>query len=205
MFIGQSSLDRWLSVCRLDRDPLLIVEIGDKVETFFGVTLGIEFLCSLKLFVQLLRALKAVDIHLSLLCHNLSIWPMLLLREIEPNREIKRAHLRLHHALHAHESSRVLHERIWRLHKLRHSLVHHHHGRIHPGSRSHHHFLSWCAHAHSHLHPCTHHHLEVRVPHLSLDRLSLLDDINRHGKETELATKSWTWLLWLWGRRHQWR
>jgi hypothetical protein len=39
------------------------------------------------------------------------------------------------------------------------------------------------------VHASSHHHLVVRVPHLCLYRLRLLDDVNRHSEETELPTK----------------
>ena len=86
MFIGQSSLDGGLGVSRLNHDPLLVVEVGDKVEAVLCIALGIQFLSSLKLLIQLLRTLKEVYVHLGLLSYNLPIRAMLLLREVEADR-----------------------------------------------------------------------------------------------------------------------
>ena len=191
MFIGQSSLDGGLGVSRLDHDPLLIIEVGDKVKAVLGVALGIQFLSSLKLFIQLLRTLKEIYIHLGLLSYNLAIWAMLLLREVEADRQVKKTDLGLHHAGHVHHSSRVLHIDVRLLHELMHTGITHHHTGVHASCCScHHHLLRRAAHSHSHVHATSHHHLVVRVPHLSLHRLRLLDDVNRHSEETELPTKT---------------
>lgn len=189
MFTGHSSLDWRLSISGLDHDSLLIVKVGYHVKTFFSVTLSVQFLSSLQLFIHLLRSFKEVDIHLSLFCHNFSIWPMLLLREVEADGQIKGTDLGLHHTLHAHHGG-ILHVGVRCLHELVHSWVPHHQLWVHTScSCSHHHLLSWTAHSHAHVHASTHHHLIVRVPHLSLNRLSLLDDIDRHCEETELPTE----------------
>ena len=191
MFNGQSSLNGGLGVSRLDHYPLLIVEVGDEVKALLGVALGIQLLSSLKLFKQLLRPLKEIYVHLGLLSYNLAIRAMLLLREVEPDREVKRADLRLHHAGHIHHSSRVLHVEVRLLHEVMHTGITHHHSGIYTSSCScHHHLLSGASHTHPHVHASSHHHLVVRVPHLCLHRLRLLDDVNRQSEETKLPTKS---------------
>lgn len=126
MFIGLSSLDRRLGISWLDHDSLLIVKVSNKVKTFLGVSLSIQLLSSLKLFIHLLRAFKEVNVHLSLFGNNLAIRSMFLLREIEADRKIEGAHLGLHHSRHIHHSCRVLHVRVGTLHELRHASVSHH-------------------------------------------------------------------------------
>lgn len=183
MFIGLSSLDRRLGIGGLDHDSLLIVKVSNKVKTFLGISLSIQFLSSLKLFIHLLRAFKEVNVHLSLLGNNFAIRSMFLLREIEADWKIERTDLGLHHSRHIHHSSRILHVRVGTLHELRHASITHHECRVHASSSgSHHHFLRRSSHAHPHVHTTAHHHLVVRVPHLSLHRIILLDDINRHRK-----------------------
>ena len=190
MFIGQSSLDGWLGVSWLDHNPLLIVEIGDEVKALLCIALGIQFLSSLKLLIQLLRPFKEVDVHLGLLSHNLAIRTMLLLREVEADWEVKWTDLGLHHARHVHHCSRVLHIEVRLLHELMHAGITHHHSGVHASSCScHHHLLSGAAHTHPHVHASSYHHLVVWIPHLCLYRLRLLDDVNRHSEETELPTK----------------
>ena len=148
---------------------------------------------SLKLFVQLLRPLKEVDVHLGLLSHNLAIRSMLLLRKVKADREVKWTNLGLHHARYVHHCSSVLHVEVRLLHELLHTWIAHNHSGVHASSCScHHHLLRGPSHTHSHVHASSHHHLVVRVPHLSLHRLRLLDDVNRHSEETELPTKSWS-------------
>ncbi len=194
MFMGHSSLNGWLSISRLDHDSFLIVKVCYHVKTFFSVTLSIQFLSSLKFFIHLLRSFKEVYIHLSLFCHNFSIWSMLLLREIKADGQIKRTDLGLHHSLHPHNA--WLHIWVRGLHKLVHSRIPHHHAWVHSScSCSHHHLLRWAAHSHPHVHASSHHHLIVRVPHLSLNRLSLMDNVDRHCEETELPTESGNLLL----------
>ena len=190
MFNGQSSLNGGLGISRLDHYPLLIVEVGDEIKALLGVALGIQLLSSLKLFKQLLRPLKEIYVHLGLLSYNLAIRAMLLLREVEADREVKRANLGLHHAGHIHHSTRVLHVEVRLLHELMHTGIAHHHSGVNASSCScHHHVLSRASHTHP-LHASSHHHLVVRIPHLCLHRLRLLDDVNRQSEETELPTKS---------------
>lgn len=183
MFIGLSSLDRRLGISWLNHDSLLIVKVSNKVKTFLGISLCIQLLSSLKLFIHLLRALKEVNVHLCLLGNNLAIRSMFLLREVEADRKIEGTHLRLHHSWHIHHCCRILHIWVGSLHELLHTIITHHQSRIHASSSGcHHHFLRRSSHAHSHVHATAHHHLVVRVPHLSLHRIILLDDINRHRK-----------------------
>jgi len=186
MFIGISSLDRWLSVSRLDHDSFLIIKVGNQVKAFFSVTLGIQLLSSLKLFIHLLRSFKEVYIHLGLLCHNLTIWTMFLLREVKTDGKIIRTNLWLHHTWHSHHALSALHIWVLNLHKLMHTRVAHHKARIHPSS-CHHHFLRRSSQIHAHL---THQHLIIRVPHLSMHRLILLNDINWHREKAKLTSKS---------------
>lgn len=186
MFIGLSSLDWWLSVSRLDHNSLLVVKIGNQVKTFFGIALSIQFLSSLKLFIHLLRSFKEINIHLGLLCHNFAIWTMLLLREVEADREIKRTDLRLHQTWHSHHTLGVLHVWVLNLHELMHARIAHHKPRIHPCCR-HHNLLRGSGHVHAHL---THQHLIIGVPHLSMNWLILLNYINWHREEAKLSPKS---------------
>ena len=206
MFIGLSSLNRWLGISCLDHDSLLIIKVSNQVKTFLGISLSVQFLSSLKLFINLLRTIQEIYVHLSLLSHNFSIRSMLLLREIEANRKIKRSDLGLHHALHIHHAW-VLHVWVLRLHKMLHATSHHQSGVHSSCSSSHHHFLGWSSHSHSHphLHSSSHHHLVVRVPHLCLYWLVLLDDIYRHREKTKLTTICWGLLLWLRLGWHHWR
>jgi hypothetical protein len=126
MFIGLSSLDRRLGISWLDHDSLLIVKVSDKVKTFLGISLSIQLLSSLKLFIHLLRALKEVNVHLGLLGNNFTIRSMFLLREIEADRKIEGTHLGLHHSRHIHHSCRILHVRVGTLHELLHAIIAHH-------------------------------------------------------------------------------
>jgi hypothetical protein len=48
-----------------------------------------------------------------------------------------------------------------------------------------------------------HHHLIVRVPHLPMHGLILLDYVNRHGEEAKLPSEGR--LLLMRSRRHHWR
>lgn len=197
MFIDLPSLNWWLSICSLNHDALVFVKGSKQVKTFFGATLCIKLLSSLKLFKDLLRAFKVINVHMSLLNDNFAILSVLLLIKAEANWKIK---LRSWH-LHSHHLR--LHVLVLTLHVLRHASRSHHHSLIVTCSSCHHHILARAT--HSHRHPSSHHHLIVRVPHSCGHlMLGLLNNINRHSKETELTTKSRSLVLRLRRRGHHW-